>query len=875
MRSVFFKRAVVLAHFCWAVFSFSAKTQTIEICLVSVDSSSTQNIIVWEKPVSTGIDSFRVYRDIIGVYKHIGSVPYSALSVYTDSANGVDPNITSYRYKISTIDSLGNESVLSNYHETIHMVGITGFGTVDLIWDSYVGFPVSAYRILRGTAPDNLSPIYFADSSINAYSDACFPPSAVLYYKIEVVHPTGCTATFPDTYYSSSFSNLVSVPPDTSTSCNFYYSLNITNTCISQCNGSATINVFGGTTPYTYSWNTNPVQTTATAQNLCTGMYNVIVDDAAGSQASVDILIDSVYCGSNLVNGFVFNDTNSNCVVDTNEAGLFGWIVKAEPGPYYSYTNNSGFYQFYLDESSYTISLVDVEPYRDQVCPVSPLTYSLTLGPGPDTTSNINFGVQTTSFCTDLTVDVATWAVRPCFNSNYSVSYCNHGTLPANNATIEVELDDSLTYLSTTGNLISQNGNVLTFDIGTVNPGQCGSFYVYVYVTCDMSLVGSTMCVEAHIYPDSSCFPADSTWDKSSVEVEGACVNDSLACFTITNTGDPGNSDMTGTSEYRIYENNILVSTGTFQLNGGDSTVICWPANGNTIRLEADQRPGHPGNSHPQDNVELCGGPPFITGQITQVPEDDENDFVEIDCRVATGSYDPNDKQVKPEGLTQAKYIDSTDVLEYLIRFQNTGTDTAFKVVIRDTLSAYVDITTFQPGAGSHPYTLDILGSDVLQWTFDNILLPDSNVDEPANHGFVKFKIHQQPGNIKGTVIENDAGIIFDFNEPVITNTVFNTIGNIDSVITPGLPKVYDHEISVKVYPNPFNSTTTFEIRGIYKAQPFTFSLYNIIGERIKEVSDITDNKFIINRENLSGGIYIYKINSKNGLIGVGKIVAN
>jgi len=542
---------------------------------------------------------------------------------------------------------------------------------------------------------------------------------------------------------------------------------------------------------------------------------------------------------------------------------LFGWIVKAEPGPHYGYTDVNGFYKIYVDTGTYTVSQVtiDPDPYRGQVCPVSPNSYPVTFTTPGDISINNNFGNQTIVFCPHLSVDIATWAVRPCFNANYSVIYCNRGTIDASNATIEVELDDSLTYVSTTGNLISQNGKMLTFDIGTVNPGQCGSFHIYVYVTCDMSLVGSTMCIEAHIYPDSSCFPADSAWDKSSVEVVGNCTGNSLACFTITNTSDPGEGDMQGTSEYRIYENNMLVHTGTFQIDGGNGLIICWPANSNTIRLEADQRPGHPGNSHPQDNVELCGGPPFITGQITQVPEDDENDFVEIDCRVATGSYDPNDKQVKPEGLSQYKYIDSTVVLEYLIQFQNTGTDTAFTVVIRDTLSTTLDITTIRPGASSHPYTLEILGSDVLQWTFDNILLPDSNIDEPASHGFVKFKINQQSGNTKGTIIENNAGIIFDFNVPVITNTVFNTIGNIDSVvIIPGLPKIYDNEISVKVYPNPFNLTTTIEIRGIDidKDSRLTFELYNIIGEQVRVISDITFSKclgvFISTRSTLRMG---------------------
>lgn len=49
-----------------------------------------------------------------------------------------------------------------------------------------------------------------------------------------------------------------------------------------SCNGSVTINVSGGSPGYTYSWNTSPVQTTATASGLCAGTYTVGVTDNTG-----------------------------------------------------------------------------------------------------------------------------------------------------------------------------------------------------------------------------------------------------------------------------------------------------------------------------------------------------------------------------------------------------------------------------------------------------------------------------------------------------------------------------------------------------------------------------------------------------------------
>ncbi|MEL6866888.1 MAG: T9SS type A sorting domain-containing protein, partial [Bacteroidota bacterium] len=113
-------------------------------------------------------------------------------------------------------------------------------------------------------------------------------------------------------------------------------------------------------------------------------------------------------------------------------------------------------------------------------------------------------------------------------------------------------------------------------------------------------------------------------------------------------------------------------------------------------------------------------------------------------------------------------------VLSYHIRFQNTGTDTAFTVVIRDTLDNDLNLRSLVPGPSSHAYELDVLPNRVLEFTFNDIHLPDSNTNEPASHGFVFFDIEVANRSL-GTRIENSVGIYFDYNAPIITNTVLNT----------------------------------------------------------------------------------------------------
>jgi uncharacterized repeat protein (TIGR01451 family) len=141
-------------------------------------------------------------------------------------------------------------------------------------------------------------------------------------------------------------------------------------------------------------------------------------------------------------------------------------------------------------------------------------------------------------------------------------------------------------------------------------------------------------------------------------------------------------------------------------------------------------------------------------------------------------SFDPNDKLVTPQGYGAAGAVDiNTDWLTYTVRFQNTGTDTAFTVVIRDTLDADLDWTTLGIVASSHPLTaISVDENGLATFRFNQIYLPDSNVNELASHGFIKYRLAPVNGAADGTTITNTASVYFDLNAPVVTNTVLNTL---------------------------------------------------------------------------------------------------
>ncbi|MFN3341782.1 MAG: T9SS type A sorting domain-containing protein [Flavobacteriales bacterium] len=168
------------------------------ICVVTVDTTSTKNVVYWEKETTGNIDGYKIYRDVVGSYSLVGFVPYDSLSLFEDNTLGINPNITSYRYKVSVLDTCGYESDLSSFHKTIHITTSLGtFGEINLIWDGYVGFSSSFYyRILRDTI--GLGNYQILDSVSNSnftYTDFSPPVSGFPYYVVEVVFQDACEAT--------------------------------------------------------------------------------------------------------------------------------------------------------------------------------------------------------------------------------------------------------------------------------------------------------------------------------------------------------------------------------------------------------------------------------------------------------------------------------------------------------------------------------------------------------------------------------------------------------------------------------------------------------------------------------------------------------
>ncbi|WP_343635106.1 T9SS type A sorting domain-containing protein [Fluviicola sp.] len=167
----------------------------IEICMVTVDSTTNTNLVVWEKPITTGIDHFNIYRETsqAGLYQLVGSVLYSDESIYNDLV--ASPNVRSWRYKISSVDACGNESELSQTHKTIHLVISHGLGNdINLFWDSYEGFNYSNFIVRKHTDAAGWTTIQTMPNNLFTFTDQALDTDG-LFYEVTVAAPSLCSTT--------------------------------------------------------------------------------------------------------------------------------------------------------------------------------------------------------------------------------------------------------------------------------------------------------------------------------------------------------------------------------------------------------------------------------------------------------------------------------------------------------------------------------------------------------------------------------------------------------------------------------------------------------------------------------------------------------
>jgi uncharacterized repeat protein (TIGR01451 family) len=225
---------------------------------------------------------------------------------------------------------------------------------------------------------------------------------------------------------------------------------------------------------------------------------------------------------------------------------------------------------------------------------------------------------------------------------------------------------------------------------------------------------------------------------------------------------------------------------------------------------------------------------------------------------VVVAAYDPNDKQVTTTTLTPDEVAGGTK-LGYTIRFQNTGNAPAVNVIIRDTLDAGLDLSTFEMIGSSHNYELSINDNELV-WLFPNIMLPDSTTDFDGSIGTFHYRIAMREDVLLGDHVQNEANIFFDFAEPITTNTVTTTVAIPEAIAELG------SQLQFLVHPVP--TTGAFNIRWL--GDPLSDARIVIadgVGREVKHIGPLQLHKaqdLPMDIDQYANGVYTISIIGNN-----------
>ncbi|MFL5764730.1 MAG: T9SS type A sorting domain-containing protein [Bacteroidia bacterium] len=373
-------------------------------------------------------------------------------------------------------------------------------------------------------------------------------PSVTTYgnYTLTVSDAAGCNVSH--TYFLSSSISVYGIAASTPVHCSSM--------------GTATATGLGGAMPFSYLWNTLPVQTTPTATGLTAGTYTCIVTDATGCTGNVVTGVSDLGC-DNVVKGRVYRDLNGNCIQDAGENGFGGVIVSAS-GYSVGVTDVLGDYTLTTPSMTPTISLSAAAAAGVTfTCPASgsiPVTFA-TAG---DTSSNNNFGLLTPPGTFNLGIHPGWSSASPGFSKQYWI-YPINNSLSSQLVTMRFVYDSNLVYTAcTAGGVHDPATRTITWN-RTLAPGGYSLLWgdrvdAFFSVPATMSIT-STLSSYFEILPmTGDTYPIDNTL---------------MQTEPVTGSRDPNSKSVipAGTGPMGdIYQtDSVLFYTIHFQNNGNDT----------------------------------------------------------------------------------------------------------------------------------------------------------------------------------------------------------------------------------------------------------------------------------------------------------------
>jgi len=710
-------------------------------------------------------------------------------------------------YTLTITDALGCSSTSNSYlQQPFHMSTYTttdsckGDGTATVY--PYSG--VSPYTYLWSTSPPQTTQTATKLSAGLSLSGTT--------YTVTVTDAGGCFLT-TTAIINMGVSNLQSSSTETAALCG-------------KNNGSITLTNFGGTTPYSYLWNTGA--TTATINNLSPGYYTVTVSDAAGCRATFYKYVDS-YTSINASTGV----TPASCA---NTGGAVSCTATGGIAPY-----------TYLWSNGQTSS---------SISNLSSNGYGLTI---TDATGCLAYSGNYVSLQSNCFASIS-GRVYNDMNGN-----C---VLDANESGLSQQMIKStqsydtwswwdgyyyMQFIPTGGaDTISQQPHSYWQQVCPASPA---------YYTLTPAAGTSYNNLDFYDQP-KPLYNDVKIILRNDVPQPGFTFYQSVVVY------NKGTSTMSGTATFQ-YDSllNIVTSGNASSLNTTTHTLTYTYNNLPPFQSAYFYSEFQVTVSTPLSTVLKGYGIAYpLTGDSVT------KDNYDTTKSVVVGSYDPNEKSVVPAGSGSAGYIGLKDsVLTYTIHFQNTGTYRTTFVNVIDTIDPNLDLTTlkvegcFAAGQQILP-TLSVVPGNAVKFSMPACQLQPASADELNSSGSIVYSIQQKKNLADGTQMKNRADIYFDYNTAILTNTTVNTI----SLNPLGIADRVHNDGWISVFPNPANAEINVVIQT--DAHSSVLKLIDILGNCVYQHT-LNGNSYKIDVSGFARGIYFIEAAEQNGNLHRKKII--
>lgn len=554
------------------------------------------------------------------------------------------------------------------------------------------------------------------------------------------------------------------------------------------------------------------------------------------------------------VTGSLYADSLADCLASAAEVALKSWLVEAKPtsgSSYFTTTDEQGAFSFSLPPGNYQI--IPQSPVKAlsfwQACDTPQI--NLPVG-APMTTPLGAIGLQSSYSCPVLEVDLQTGPLLPCTTGIWHLRLSNQGSRLASNTQLRIQKSPSLAYNSATFPLVFMDGDTLLFQIGDLPAGGVDSMALSMDISCDIPL-GQAIRVEAELQPASTCIPQEPAWDGSIVALEASCNDTEGIQLKLSNKGV---GDMGLAKEYIIIEDQIILSTGKFKLAAGADTLFKLE---NLSGAEYWMRAGQTdGQDAPSLFIENCQNPGLNDPLQIQLPEPEQRLSVSIHTGLTeNGQLNPAELIGFPTGWQGLRSIAPDQELEYLIYFSNTNQDTVWSVEIQDSLSTSVlDISSFRPGASSHPYQWEIGRDGLLRIRLGPQPFP------PDQSGFVAFRIRPIPELPPGIMVHNQAKIRFDYAAPMTTSITTHTISSPWDLLS--TTQVWSTSLPIRVFPNPSNQWIWIEWEEWNPETGASIYMVDISG-RVVAAATLTGRTTQVDIRFIPSGTYFIHLRNEQG----------